>query len=119
MLTYLIYISSKITFNINASGSEKEGKGRKRRKDSSPKSKSKMGRIDPEQTKGVREDLEELNLRRAEERTASRGVEATTVNSVINATAYIEAFVKLQALTLENINEAVTLILQYGKDFLY
>ncbi|VDK84290.1 unnamed protein product [Litomosoides sigmodontis] len=104
-------IFKHVTRSYRSSG--KGGQGRKRRKDSSPKSKSKRGRLDSEQTEGVRENLEELNLKRAKEGGASADVEAM-VNSVTSATAYIEAFVRLQTLTLENIHEAVTLILQYG-----
>lgn len=95
---------------------EKEEKKRKRRKELSPKRKSKRGRSDPEETERIRQNLEELNLRRTEEREALKEAGAEgTANPVINATAYIEAFERLQALTHENVEEAVTLILQYGK----
>ncbi|KAL3982451.1 TROVE domain family protein [Acanthocheilonema viteae] len=92
-------------------GGEKEEKERKRRKELSPKRKSKRGRSDPEEEERVRQNLEELNLRRTEEREASADGK---FNPVIDAAAYIKAFNKLQALAPENINEAITLILQYG-----
>ncbi|CAG9538123.1 unnamed protein product [Cercopithifilaria johnstoni] len=99
-------------------GGEKEEKERKRRKELSPKRKSKRGRSDPEETERVRQILEELNLKRAEERTASAGVEGTA-NPVMDATTYIQAFDRLQSLTPENIDDAVMLILQYGKYLFY
>lgn len=65
----------------------------------------------------VRQNLEELNLKKAEERKVSAGIEGTA-NPIIDATAYIDAFDRLQNLKFENVKEAVALILQYGK-FLY
>ncbi|EFO24685.1 hypothetical protein LOAG_03799 [Loa loa] len=93
-------------------------KDRKRRQELSPKGQSKRGRLDPEEAEQVRKNLEELNLKRAGEIEAPEGVEGTA-NPVIGGTEYIDAFDRLQDLTSANVDEAVMLILQYGKYLFY
>ncbi|VDN03958.1 unnamed protein product, partial [Onchocerca ochengi] len=98
-------------------------KVRKRRQELFLKRQSKRQHLDPEETERVRQDLEELNLKRTEKEKASEDVEVTTSTSsrevagsqVTNALKYIDAFEELQNLTSANIDRAVSLILQYGK----
>ncbi|VIO87046.1 Uncharacterized protein BM_BM2162 [Brugia malayi] len=97
----------------NHKGNEKEGKERKRRQELLPDKQSKRGRLDPEETEQVRKNLEELNLERSEEKEASKDF-VGLANPFVDATAYINAFNRLQELASANLEEAITLILQYG-----